>query len=134
LASDVSRDSAGFTLVEVVVGVLLLAIGLLATVPMFLYAARENAVGGDLGSVGARAVQRMETVRGASWVSLAAGGDLESNVAGYFDDTDPDVLVRWTIADNVSPDPSKTVVVRAIAQRQVVGRPKQATLVVVRGP
>ena len=134
MASDVSKRSGGFTLIEVVVGVLLLAIGLLATVPMFVYAARENAVGGDLGSVGARAVQRMETVRGASWLSLAPGGDLDGNVAGYFDDSDPDVVVRWTISDNVSPDPSKTVVVRAIAVRQVVGRQKQATLVVVRGP
>jgi len=134
LASDVTKRSGGFTLIEVVVGVLLLAIGLLATVPMFVYAARENAVGGDLGVVGARAVQRLEILRGSSWLSLAVGGSLDSNVAGYFDDSDPDVVVRWTVTDNASPDPSKTVVVRAIAQRVVVGRKKQATLVVVRGP
>jgi len=134
LTSDASNRSGGFTLIEVVVGLLLLAIGLIATVPMFAYAARENAVGGDLGSVGAHAVQRMETLRGTSYVSLASGGSLDSDVAGYFDGSDPDVVVRWTVADNVSPDPTKTIVVRAVALRQVVGQPKQATLVVVRGP
>jgi prepilin-type N-terminal cleavage/methylation domain-containing protein len=134
LASEAKKRAEGFTLIEVVVGLLLLAIGLIATVPMFAYAARENAVGGDLGSVGARAVQRMEILRGTSWLNLAGGGALDSDVSGYFDGSDPDVVVRWTVADNVSPDPTKTIVVRAIAQRQVVGLPKQATLVVVRGP
>ena len=89
-----TRPNGGFTLVEVVVALLLLAVGVIATAPLFVYAARENAVGGDLGSVGALAVRQMELLRVSSYEALIPGGDLNSDVTGYFDASTPGFLVR----------------------------------------
>ena len=112
----------------------ILAVGVIATAPLFVYAARENAVGGDLGEVGDLAVRHMELLRATDYVILANGGDLNSNVDGYHDLSRPGFAVRWVITDNPNPPAStKTITVRAIADRQVVGRQKEVTLIVVRG-
>jgi len=124
--------AAGFTLVEVLLALFLIAIGVLAAAPMFIYAMRGNAVGGDMGHVGAIGVERMELLRSQIYPSLTAGGDLNSDVAGYFDNTDPDFSVRWQITDNASPVGSKTIVVRVAARRQVLGRAKQVVLTTLR--
>jgi prepilin-type N-terminal cleavage/methylation domain-containing protein len=127
-------DARGFSLSELLVAVVLLAFGLLSVVPLFVLATRENSVGEDLGFVGAAAVGRLERLREQSYVSpsLAAGGSLDSDAAGYFDDSDPEVLVRWLITDNASPDGSKTLVVRAVARESALGQGKRVTLTTVR--
>lgn len=125
------RES-GFTLVEVLMALFLIGIGVLAAAPMFMYAMQGNATGADLGSVGAIAVERMEQLRAADYVTLTAGGSLTANVAGYFDTSDPNYTVRWTIADNVNPVKSKTITVRAVAVRQVVGMRKDVVLTTMR--
>ena len=53
------RRLHGFTLLEVVFGLLLIAIGVIATAPLFIYATQENAAGGDLGNVGAAAERQI---------------------------------------------------------------------------
>ncbi len=127
------QKSQGFTLVEVVVGLAIMAVGLLATAPLFLYAARENAGGGDMGEVGVLAVEHMERLRGSAFGSLDDGGSLASNVTDYSDTTDPDFTVRWTIADSPNPPAgAKIIVVRAFAERTVIGRAKEVTLVTLR--
>lgn len=131
--SDMRNKSRGFTLVEVVVGLAIMAVGLLATAPLFLYAAKENAGGGDLGEVGVLAVERMERLRGTEYASLDLGGSLASNVTDYSDTTNPDFTVRWTIA--LSPNPpagARIITVRALAQRTVIGRAKEVTLMTLR--
>ena len=122
----------GFTLVEVLMALFLIGIGVLAAAPMFMYAMQGNATGADFGSVGAIAVERMEQLRAANFVTLTAGGSLAANVTGYFDVSDPDYTVRWTITDNVNPVKSKTITVRAVAERQVVGARKDVILTTMR--
>lgn len=113
---------------------LILAIGVIATAPLFVYAAQENAVGGDLGAVGALAVRRMETLRGTPYVQLNNGGTLDSNTTGFFDDSTPGYVIRWSIADNPNPPaPTKVVTVRAVALRQVIGKEKSVTMFGIRG-
>ena len=124
--------SRGFTLLEVLIAVFLIGIGVLAAAPMFVYAMQGNATGADFGSVGAVAVEQMELLRADSYSNLAAGGSLTANTTGYFDNADPDVLVRWQITDNASPVGTKTITVRAIANRQVVGLQKDVELTTVR--
>ena len=122
----------GFTLVEVIMALFLIGIGVLAAAPMFMYAMQSNATGADLGSVGAIAVERMELLRAAPYVGLTAGGDLSANVNGYFDTANPDYTVRWTVTNNVNPPKSKTITVRAVAVRQVVGLRKDVVLTTMR--
>ena len=111
----------------------LMFVGLLAAAPMFVYAMKENAVGADLGTVGAAAVDRMELLRSGDFFALAAGGSLTSDAAGYSDSGNPRVTVRWQIVDNASPATMKTVSVRAIATRQAIGLQKEVTLTSLRG-
>lgn len=125
--------SSGFTLVEVLVALFILGVGVLAVAPMFVYAMRCGAVGADLGSVGAIAVERMERLRAEDYLDLAAGGSLAADVAGYSDLTDPDFVVRWRIQDNVTPPATKTLSVRVTANRRVLGLPKSVTLTTLRG-
>lgn len=127
-----TRES-GFTLVEVLVALFLITIGVLAAAPMFIYATQGNAVGADFGSGGALGVERMELLREQDYSALAAGGSLTANTAGYFDTSDPDYTVRWQITDNASPANTKTIEVRVVANRTVVGRAKSVTLTSIRG-
>ena len=127
-------NQPGYSLLEVLLGMLLLSFGLMAAAPMFVYAMRATAAGADMGSVGAMAVEQMEQLRSQDYFSLAAGGSVTSDVTGYFDNSDPDYLVRWQIVANATTPVGKTITMRVIAQRQVMGQPKEVTLVTRRAP
>jgi prepilin-type N-terminal cleavage/methylation domain-containing protein len=105
----------GFTWIEVMIAILLLAVGLLALAPVFLAAARSSATASDLDLVGARAARRMEVLREIPFDALSAGGDLGSDASGFFDGSDPACLMRWTIADDAAPPSRKTITVLARA-------------------
>jgi len=125
--------SAGLTLVEVMVALFLIAIGLLAVAPMFMHAMEGNAAGGDFGTVGALALDRMELLRGQAYLSLPAGGSLTANQNGYFDTSNPGFIVRWEIINNNTPAGTKIINVRAIATRQAPGPRREVTLTSLRG-
>ena len=127
------QTNKGFSLVEVLVALFLIGLGVLAAAPMFIYAMQGNATGADFGSVGAIAVERMEQLRSQTFVNLPAGGSLTVSQTGYSDLTDPDYILRWRITDDATPPTLKTISVRAIAVRQVVGERKEITLTTLRG-
>ncbi len=108
------RNVAGFSLLEALVAIFLTSIALLAAAPMFVHASHATDVSADMGSVGAIAVDRMEQLRQELWHNLDTGGSLTSNVAGYFDDSDPDFLVRWQVSDNASPSQTRSITVRVL--------------------
>ena len=128
------RHSAeqGFTLLEILVAVSLLAVVVLGVAPMFMMASERSAAGADVGQVGAVAVQRMELLRAEPIDNLVAGGSLVSDVTvgstPYFDASDPDYVVRWQVVDNATADGGKRLTVRALTLRQVSGPPKEVTL------
>jgi len=127
-----TRGERGFSLVEILVALLILMFGLLAVVPMFVYGVRRVAASADIGKAGAAAVKRMEQLRATDFGGLAAGGSLNSNVVSYSDATDPAVIVRWSISDNVTPATVKTISVVAIARRQISGPAKRVQFVTMR--
>lgn len=86
-----------------------------------------------MGSVGAIAVDRMEQLRQELWRNVKVGGSLTANVDGYFDDSDPDFLVRWRITDNASPTHSKTITVLAVARGNQPGPRRRVELTSARG-
>ena len=121
-------DERGSSLAEVLVALFLISVALLAATPMFVLSMKQNAVGSDMGRVGARANARLELLRATPYYALTPGGNLASDVSGYFDASDPDVLVRWEIIDGGGPTGTKTLAVRALATRQVVGPPSSTVL------
>ncbi len=127
-------NARGFTLLEVLLALFLLSVAVIGTAPLFVIATRENASAGDMGSVGAAAVQRMEQLRAVPYGNLVPGGSLDADDAGYFDDSDPDFIVRWVIAGNPNPPAATTLItVRAIANRQISGLPKEVVVRTLRG-
>ena len=124
----VRSGTRGFTLVEVLLALALLFVGVVAAAPMFIFAMKETAAGADMGSVGAAAVDRMELLRSTDFYSLIAGGGLTSDVGGYSDTSNTKYTVRWQITDNGTPATVKTISVRVIATRQVIGIAKEVTL------
>jgi len=127
-----ARATAGFTLVEVLLALALLFVGVVAAAPMFIFAMKETAAGADLGTVGAAAVDRMELLRSTDFTSLTAGGSLTSGVSGYSDTSNAKYTVLWQIVDNGTPATEKTISVRAVAARQVIGNAKDVTLTSLR--
>jgi type IV pilus modification protein PilV len=127
------RTEQGFTLVEVLVALFLLAIGLLAVAPMFVLAVRSAASSADMGLVNASAMNRLEGLRATGFASLPAGGSLTTNVAGYYDTSRPDVTVRWTVTNNATPATLKTIVVRTVSTRRALGLQKEITVSTKRG-
>lgn len=121
----------GFSLVEVLLALFLLQVALIALAPLFIIASQSTATAGDMGSVGALAVQRMELLREIPFDTLTAGGSLTSNVTGFFDNSDPDFVVRWRVTDNASPATLKTIDVRVFATRAVMGLAKESTVTCV---
>ena len=126
----------GFTLLEILIAVSLLAVVILAVAPMFMMAAERSAAGADMGLVGALAVDTMETLRAAPMGALAAGGSLVTDTTvgatPYFDASEPGYIVRWQVTDNATPVGGKRLTVRALALRQVSGLPKEVTLSALR--
>ena len=130
---DVARAVSGFTLLEVLVALVLIGVGVLAAAPMFVYAMQGNAVAADFGSVGAIGVERMELLRSQEYGTLTPGGSLTVSVNGYSDASNPDYIVRWQIANNAVPAGTRSITVRSIAVRRVVGQRKEITLTTLRG-
>ena len=131
-----TKGERGFTLLEILIAVSVLAVVILAVAPMFMMAAERSAAGADMGLVGAMAVETMETLRAEPLLNLAAGGSLVSNATvgstPYFDDSEAGYVVRWQITDNATPVGGKRLTVRALALRQVSGAPKEVTLSALR--
>jgi len=121
-------DQRGTSLVEVLVALFLISIALLGASPMFVLATKQDAAGADMGRIGARATARMELLRTTPFHDLDPGGSLVSDATGYFDASDPDVAVRWEIIDGGGPTGTKTIAVRAVAARQVIGEPNSVEL------
>lgn len=127
------QRTAGFSLIEVLVALFLIAVGVLAVAPMFIYASRGSATGGDFGRVGALAVERMERLRETEYESLAIGGSTTTSLSGYFDESDPDVIVRWQIAVHATPSETQRITVRAVSRRAGIGPRREVTLTTLRG-
>jgi len=122
------RDQRGSSLVEVLVALFLMSLALLAASPMFILATKQDAVGADMGRVGARATARLELLRSMPYSDLEPGGSLASNVTGYSDTSDPEATVRWAIVDGGGPTGTLTIAVRAVATHAAIGRPSSVEL------
>jgi prepilin-type N-terminal cleavage/methylation domain-containing protein len=128
------NNSAGFSLVEVIVALFLMGLGVLAAAPMFLYAMQGNAAGADIGSAGALAVDRLEQLRAEDYAALPAGGSLAVSTVGFSDTSDPKFTIRWIIVDDSPISRTKAISVRVIPAGTIPGASRVVTLSTVRAP
>lgn len=126
------REQAGFALIDTLLAVFLLGVVILSAAGLFVQALKFGGASKDLGSSGACAALTMESLRAQSFDSLTAGGNLGSNVGGYSDVSNPTCTVRWTITDDASPARVKTITVRSMARRRVMGLEKEVMLMTLR--
>jgi len=127
-------SSRGFSLAELLVGLVLLSLAALAAAPLFAYAMHGNASSRDLGWVGVAAERQLELLRGQPFDTLTPGGSVTSNVTGYFDSPQPGIVVRWQITDNSATIPQTSIVtVRATRARIGYGPRGQVTTITLRG-
>jgi hypothetical protein len=102
---DTSRpprsSEAGFTLVEALVAMLILAFGVAAVANLMLVGASSNSVGNASTAAATLASRELERLKAVPFDTLAAGGDLDADQAGFFraDDVPGVGLVRtrWLV-------------------------------------
>jgi prepilin-type N-terminal cleavage/methylation domain-containing protein len=96
-----SRAEAGFTLVEALVAMVILAFGLIAVSNLLLVATGSNGIANNMTASATVASGRMEQIKALPFVQLVPGGDVAADVAGYFaDDLVPGVgtiHTRWQV-------------------------------------
>lgn len=97
---------AGFTLVEALVAIVILAFGLIAVTNLLLVAASSNAVANQSTAATTAAAQTLEQLRAQAFDTLAVGGNVTADALGFWrDDEIPGVgqiHTRWQI-QNMAP-------------------------------
>jgi hypothetical protein len=126
------RDETGTSLLEVVLALLLIAMGTLAVVPLFVSAKGVNATGADISLLSAKATAQMESLRAEPFHHIVAGGSLTSDVAGYSDTSDPGIVVRWEIVDGGEPAGTKTIRLLAFAVTELSEQERSVELTTLR--
>jgi len=124
----------GFSLIEVLVAIIVIGFVALSVAPMFMIASRSNKSAAHVGQCSALAMERMEILRRTNSGSLAVGGSLTTNTAGYVDTTQADFVVRWRITAAVDPAAGKQIDVRSISLHPSMGPDKQVTFSSLRVP
>ncbi len=85
-----ARDEAGFTLIEALVAIVILAFGLLAVSNLLIVAASSNAAGNQSSAATAIASETLESLKAQPFTSLTVGGSIggSSPTPGFFRDDD----------------------------------------------
>ena len=94
------RRQKGFSLIEVMIAIVLFAIGLVAFAGLEVLAVRNSSYSKDYGKANNYAQQKVEELKGTAWISVSAGSD---TVEGKFTRT-------WTVRE-IETDIMKTVAV-----------------------
>lgn len=79
---DARTDEAGFTLVEALVAIVVLAFGLMAVTNLLVVAAASNTVGNHSTAATTAASEVMERLKSRSFLTLTPGGDVEAGTMG----------------------------------------------------
>jgi prepilin-type N-terminal cleavage/methylation domain-containing protein len=108
---SIKSEANGFALVEVLVAMVLLAFGALALVQLMALGIKLNVQTIDDTQVVTLAQWKMETLTGLGYQNLTTGGDLDSDVSGYFEEfSEPGSAVvykkRWKISPCGHDDPT----------------------------
>ena len=104
---------AGFLYVEVLVGLVILGVGLLAIVPMFVMASHSGASAIDRTTGTMLALEKAEELRGTAYAALSAGTVTETlEVRGI------NYRLTSVVSDDTPHPGMKTVLVRVVPLRE----------------
>ena len=98
MAMKLSMKSKGFSLIEVVIALFILAICLLALAGLMVTTTRNSSFGGHMTEAATVAQDKLEQLRAAPWVSVLAGADTQVGATGI------SYLRSWTVAANPNGD------------------------------
>jgi len=82
------RAEAGFTLIESLIAIVVLAVGLIAVTNLLVVAAASSAVGNHSTASTTAASETMERLKSRSFLTLTPGGDVEAGDMGNNPDCD----------------------------------------------
>lgn len=128
-----SRD--GFSLIEVLIAIFMAGLVFLMLAQMIGIGVEANRAATDTTRAGALASDRLEDLTRLEYDDLAPGGDVNADVAGYFETLDVDAdglndyVRRWEITDLGT---EMRIRVRVIALLDVIGPPKEANYVALK--
>lgn len=128
------RPDAGFTLVETLVALFVVTLIFLVIADLVTYGLYVHRAAEDMTVAAALSSEKMEELRATDYGTLAAGGSVASDQAGFSDTPDVDgdgtgdFLRRWEVTDQGD---FKRIRVRTIATLDAIGGPKDSLLVAV---
>ena len=100
-------SEAGFTLVEALVAMVVLAVGITAVANLMLVGASSNSVGNAATASTALASRELERLKAIEYNTLLVGGDLEADNPGFFRIDDVPgigrIRTRWTVQATLTP-------------------------------
>ena len=107
-ANTAPRTSeAGFTLVEALVAMVVLAVGITAVANLMLVGASSNSVGNAETASAALASRELERLKAIEYNALPLGGNLEADAPGFFRIDDVPgigrIRTRWTVQPTLTP-------------------------------
>lgn len=130
-----AKDQQGFTLVETLIAIGVLAIAIIALVQLFTVGAKENAVAADLTILTTLAQDKMEELKNMKYSSLVADGDVGSVTTpetGYYDDPHHYYRRLWQIDVDAPVANMTTISVKVTSSRRLIGELKECELVFTR--
>jgi prepilin-type N-terminal cleavage/methylation domain-containing protein len=111
-----NQDQAGFTLIEALLAMVILAFGLIAITNLMVVAASSNSVGNMSSAATALASQQIDLLKAQTYTNIVPGGSLTADQAGYFRDDTIDGVgtfkTRWQIVQISGDQQSRFIRVR----------------------
>jgi Tfp pilus assembly protein PilV len=126
---------AGFSIIEVTFAAVIFAIGIIAVSGIFLVNIKQNAVAVDLTQASVLAQDMLEDLTDVNYDTMAAAGDVGSittDVTGFFDDPSPIYHRRWEVDVDAPVAGLTTIRIQVVSARQLIGLPKECTVVLAR--
>jgi prepilin-type N-terminal cleavage/methylation domain-containing protein len=104
VALKVLKRSNGFSLIEVIIALFILAIALLALAGLMISTTKNNSFGGHMTEAATFAQDKLEQLRAAPWASIVAGADTVTTAIPGAPGTGISYARSWTVAYNPNGD------------------------------
>ena len=104
--------SKGFSLIEVMIALVILAVALLALAGLMVTTTRNNSFGGHMTEAATFAQDKLEQLRASPWAGIIAGADTQVGATGisyarsWTVDANPNGDQRWVTVTIIWTDPT----------------------------